>query len=51
MGIVTIFTWLNIVAIISHPYKMTAATVQGQLLFEGSIYCSVIIIAMATIQN
>ena len=47
----TIFTWLNATAIISHLCKMTAATIQGQLLFEGSVYCNVIMIAMATIQK
>ena len=34
----TIFTWLSIVAIISHVLKLDAATNQGQLLFEGGIY-------------
>ena len=30
---------------------MTVATIQGRLLFQGGIYCNVIIIPMATIQK
>ena len=34
----TIFTWLNTEATIIHIVKLDAATIQGWLLFEGSIY-------------
>ena len=45
----TIFTWFNAPATISHLCKMTAATMQGRLLFEGGIYCNVLMITMAII--
>ena len=43
--------WLNATATISHLCKMIAATIQGRLLFKGSIYCNVMMIAVATIQK
>ena len=30
---------------------MTTGTIQGQLLFEGGVYCNVMMIAAATIQK
>ena len=47
----TVFTWLNTVVTIRHLCKMTVATIQGRLLFEGGIYCNVIMIHVATIQK
>ena len=48
----TVFTWLikhrrNYY----HLCKMTVATIQWRLLFEDGIYCNVIMITMATIQE
>ena len=34
----TMFTWLNTAATITHVVKLDAATIQGRLLFEGGIY-------------
>ena len=36
---------------ISDLCKLTVATIQGWLLFEGGVYYNAIMIAMATIQN
>ena len=38
----TIFTWLNAAAstTITHVVKLDAATIQGQLLFDGGVYCT-----------
>ena len=33
-----VFTWLNATVTISRLCKMTAAIIQGRLLFEGSVY-------------
>ena len=41
-------TWLNA---ISHLCEMTAAIIQGWLLFQGDTYCNVIMIATTTIQK
>ena len=30
---------------------MTVATIQGRLLFEGGVYCNIIMIAVANIQK
>ena len=34
----TIFTWLNATATITHVVKLDTATIQGWLLFKGSVY-------------
>ena len=49
--IYTIFTWLKTTATINHLCKMTAAAIQGGLIFEGGAYCNVIIIGAAAIQK
>ena len=43
--------WLNTTATISHLCKMTAATIQGRLIFEGSVYCNVIILPRILFKN
>jgi len=39
-AIITIFTWLNTTATISPVTKIDVATIQGQLLLEGGVYCT-----------
>ena len=46
-----VFTWLNATVTISHLCKMTAAIIQGWLLFEGSVYINIIMISVATIHK
>ena len=36
--LITIFTWLNATATVTHIVKLDAATIQGQLIFEGVVY-------------
>ena len=35
----TVFTWLNAAVTISPVTKIDEATIQGQLLLEGGVYC------------
>ena len=37
---ITVLTWLNAMATISLSSKIDAATIQGQLLLEGDVYCT-----------
>ena len=36
----TVFTWLNATATIIHALNFNVATIQGQPLIEGGIYCT-----------
>ena len=44
-------TWLNAAATISLVTKIDAATIQGRLLLEGGVYCTKLLLHVATTQT